>query len=67
MVRIGDTVVEGGFAPAEVSFNRFPFRAIDYGGKVRIVDLAKRKIRTGDDFEISQCDNLHFPDAAEWH
>ena len=65
--RIGNTVVGDGFSSTEVSFQRLSFHAIGYGDKVRIVDLIKRKIHTGDDFEINQRTNLHLSAAAEWH
>ena len=66
MARICDTIVGGGFPPTEVSLKRLSPHAIDYGDKVRISDLIMRKIRSGDDFDINRCANLHLSDAAAW-
>ena len=67
VVHIGGTVVGDGFSPTEVSFRKLSFHAIDYGGTVRISDLVKKKIHTGEEFEMNQRTNLHLSDAVEWH
>lgn len=47
LVRIGNAIVGVGYSPTEVSCERLPLHAIDYGDKVRISDLIKRKLQTG--------------------